>query len=173
MTIHSLGVAPCQAAEPGLPRDFVPRPRLIAWLNHAISDPLTLVCAPAGFGKSTLVSSWLEGLTTGRGGELPPMPGAWLSLDAYDSNIDLFLRYFIAALRTIVPGACAETAAMLTAPQSTAAGGCCRQAQQRDRPAAPSLSSSCWTTTIAFRAQPYTIFSTPWSCIGRGRCTWC
>ena len=78
---------------------------------------MTLVCAPAGFGKSTLVSSWLEGMTTGRGGDIPPMPCAWLSLDANDSSIDLFLRYFIAALRTIVPGACAETAEMLTASQ--------------------------------------------------------
>ena len=102
--------------KPVLPRDYVPRPRLIAWLNHAISSPLTLVCAPAGFGKSTLVSSWLESIATGRGGDVSPLPGAWLSLDANDSNIDLFLRYFIAALRTIVPGAFGETTEMLMSP---------------------------------------------------------
>ena len=45
------------------------------------------------------------------------MSHAWLSLDANDSQIDLFLRYFIAALRTAVAGACAETAALLTASQ--------------------------------------------------------
>ncbi len=118
MPIRTAELLHAKLQKPGLPRDFVPRPRLTAWLNHAISNPLTLVCAPAGFGKSTLVSSWLEGMTASRGGELPLMPCAWLSLDAYDSNIDLFLRYFIAALRTIVPGACAETAGMLTAPQS-------------------------------------------------------
>ena len=117
MAPHFSELLHAKLQRPGLPRDFVPRPRLIAWLNRAIADPLTLVCAPAGFGKSTLVSSWLEGLTTGRGGNIPPMPCAWLSLDANDSSLDLFLRYFIAALRTIVPGACAETAAMLTASQ--------------------------------------------------------
>ena len=117
MAIQTADLLHAKLQKPSLPRDFVPRPRLTAQLNYAISNPLTLVCAPAGFGKSTLVSSWLEGLTTGRGGDLPPMPCAWLSLDANDSSIDLFLRYFIAALRTIVPGACAETAAMLTASQ--------------------------------------------------------
>ena len=117
MVIHSSELLQAKLQRPGLPRDFIPRLRLTEWLNRAIADPLTLVCAPAGFGKSTLVSSWLEGLTTGRGGDSPPMPCAWLSLDANDSSLDLFLRYFIAALRTIVPGACAETAAMLTASQ--------------------------------------------------------
>ena len=78
MPIRTAELLHAKLQMPGLPRDFVPRPRLTEWLNHAISNPLTLVCAPAGFGKSTLVSSWLEGMTAGRGGELPPMPGAWL-----------------------------------------------------------------------------------------------
>ena len=120
MPVQTAELLHAKLQKPVLPHDFVPRPRLTEWLNHAISTPLTLVYAPAGFGKSTLVSSWLEGMTAGRGGDIRPLPWAWLSLDANDSSTDLFLRYFIAALRTIVPGACTETAAMLTAPQSLA-----------------------------------------------------
>jgi ATP/maltotriose-dependent transcriptional regulator MalT len=110
---------------PQVPRYFVPRPRLVERLDRAVSGPLTLVCAPAGFGKSTLVSSWMEGVRAGAsvgtgvgtGGVTPPLQAAWLSLDANDSDLVLFLRYFVAALRTIVPGACAESAEMLAAPQ--------------------------------------------------------
>jgi LuxR family transcriptional regulator, maltose regulon positive regulatory protein len=102
---------------PGVIRDLVPRPRLVERLNWAVSNPLTLVCAPAGFGKSTLVSSWIEGMITGAAGVTPPLPAAWLSLDENDSDLVLFLRYFIAALRTIAPGACARSAEMLAAPR--------------------------------------------------------
>ena len=52
-----------------------------------------------------------------RAGDAPPLPVAWLALDEGDSDLVLFLRYFIAALRTIVPGACAGTAEMLAAAQ--------------------------------------------------------
>ena len=45
------------------------------------------------------------------------MPSAWLSLDENDSDLNLFLRYFIAALRTIFNGACEETLALLQARQ--------------------------------------------------------
>ncbi len=45
---------------PGLPHNLVVRTRLLEVLNHAIDHPLTLVCAPAGFGKTTLVCTWLE-----------------------------------------------------------------------------------------------------------------
>ena len=61
---------------PPVPADWVDRPRLIEQLNHSLQQgPLTLVCASAGFGKTTLVSSWIEGLTAdGRGGVTPPLP---------------------------------------------------------------------------------------------------
>jgi len=102
---------------PGVTRDLVPRPRLIQQLNQAIAGPLTLVCAPAGFGKSTLLSSWIEGMSTGASGATPSLPAAWLSLDEGDSDLALFLRYFVAALRTIMPEACAGSAAMLVGPR--------------------------------------------------------
>ena len=113
----SLPLLQAKLQRPIVGRHFLHRPRLSTLLDRGLAGPLILVCAPAGFGKSTLVSSWLEGLATGRGGDSPSMSHAWLSLDANDSQIDLFLRYFIAALRTAVAGACAETAALLRASQ--------------------------------------------------------
>jgi LuxR family transcriptional regulator, maltose regulon positive regulatory protein len=86
---------------PRLPHDLVMRPRLVDWLDQGLNYPVTLVCAAAGFGKSTLVSNWLEGMAS--------LPSAWLSLDENDSDLSLFLSYFIAALRAIFPAACEQT----------------------------------------------------------------
>jgi LuxR family maltose regulon positive regulatory protein len=110
---------------PPVTPDWVARPRLIEQLNHSLQrGPLTLVCASAGFGKTTLVSSWIEGLTAGRGegtgGVTPPLRAAWLSLDESDSDLVLFLQYFVAAIRTVFPKSCAETLALLRAPNPTA-----------------------------------------------------
>lgn len=66
------------------------RPRLIERLNEA--RRLTLVSAPAGFGKTVLVSAWAAGC--GR-------PVAWLSLDEGDNDLGRFLIYFVAALQTL------------------------------------------------------------------------
>jgi LuxR family transcriptional regulator, maltose regulon positive regulatory protein len=100
---------------PRVPRYFVPRPRLFERLDQGAQGPLTLVCAAAGYGKTTLVSSWIEGPTMGRGGVTPPLPSAWISLDERDSDLGLFLRYFIAGLRMIFPDACAVTTSLLQA----------------------------------------------------------
>jgi ATP/maltotriose-dependent transcriptional regulator MalT len=52
---------------PPVTGDWIDRPLLIEQLNHSLQHgPLTLVCASAGFGKTTLVSSWLEGLVEGQ-----------------------------------------------------------------------------------------------------------
>jgi LuxR family transcriptional regulator, maltose regulon positive regulatory protein len=103
---------------PPVTGDRVDRPHLIEQLDRGLQQgPLTLVCAAAGFGKTTLVSSWIEGLATS---ERPPTPSAWLSLDENDSDLLLFLRYFVAAIRTVCPEACAETLALLRAPHPTA-----------------------------------------------------
>ena len=50
----------------------------------------------------------------------PPLPSAWLSLDENDSDLAVFVRYFVAAIRTVFPNACAETLALLEAPYPTA-----------------------------------------------------
>ena len=103
---------------PPVTGDWVDRPRLIEKLNHSLQQcPLTLVCASAGFGKTTLVSSWVESLTSTR---RPPTPAAWLSLDESDSDLLVFLRYSVAAIRTVFPKSCAKTLSLLRAPNPTA-----------------------------------------------------
>ena len=71
------------------------RPRLIERLNEGLHRRLTLVCAPAGFGKTTLLGEWLA--TCGR-------PAAWLSLDEEDNDPARFLSYLVAAFRTVAAG---------------------------------------------------------------------
>lgn len=83
---------------------LVPLPRAQQRLAHDLDRPFTLISAPAGFGKTTLLSEWLR---------VTPRPGAWLTLDEHDSNPVTFLTYLIAALRTLFPDACPETEALL------------------------------------------------------------
>ncbi len=99
---------------PGVTKGLIVRPRLFAKLDAGLEGPLTLVVAPAGFGKTTLVSSWLQTLD---GDHDTPLPSAWLTLDEGDKDRDVFLQYFIAALQTIFPEAGAETLNMLNARQ--------------------------------------------------------
>ena len=72
--------------------ELVPRPRLIERLNEGLHRKLTLVSAPAGFGKTTLLSEWVAGCER---------PVAWLSLAEGDNDLARFLAYFVAALQTI------------------------------------------------------------------------
>jgi LuxR family maltose regulon positive regulatory protein len=72
--------------------NVVSRPRLIERLNEGLHRKLTLISAPAGFGKTTLVSTWLNG---------SHQPAAWLSLEEGDNDPARFLAYLIAALQTI------------------------------------------------------------------------
>ena len=118
MPAHPSDLLLTKLNRPPVPSDWVDRPRLIEQLNHSLQQgPLTLVCASAGFGKTTLVSSWLESLTTSK---RQPIPAAWLSLDESDSELVVFLSYFVAAIRTVFPELCAETLALLHAPSPTA-----------------------------------------------------
>ena len=90
---------------PPVPSDRIDRPRLIAALNNGLSGPLTIVSAGAGFGKTTLVSSWIEGLAVAsRAAGFEVIPSAWLSLDPADSDLGVFLHYFAAAIRQAYPG---------------------------------------------------------------------
>ncbi len=72
--------------------DIVIRPRLIERLNEGLRRNLVLISAPAGFGKSTLVSEWITGY--GR-------QAAWLSLDEGENDPTRFLAYLVAALQTL------------------------------------------------------------------------
>src|ERR671915_527355 len=86
----------------------VPRPRLIERLNEGVHRRLTLISAPAGFGKTTLLGEWLAGC--GR-------PAAWLSLDEGDSDPTRFLSYLVAALQTIAPNIGEGVLSLLQSPQ--------------------------------------------------------
>ena len=93
--------------KPQIPANLVPRLWLLEWLSQHRRVPLTLVSASAGYGKTTLVSSWLEAVDS---------PSAWLSLDEYDDDLTIFLRYFTTALQTMFPEAGRETQELLNTP---------------------------------------------------------
>jgi LuxR family transcriptional regulator, maltose regulon positive regulatory protein len=79
---------------PGL----VSRPRLVERLDAAAAGKLTLVSAPAGFGKSTLLAEWLATRVAGR------RPVAWVSLDETDNDPARFWAYLGRACKSVVPG---------------------------------------------------------------------
>ena len=89
--------------------NLVPRPNLIEQLNQGVKGKLVLISAPAGFGKTTLLSDWV--------GE-SDLPAAWLSLDKGDNEHSQFLIYFIAALQTIDDSLGKTTQAILQSPQA-------------------------------------------------------
>ena len=87
--------------------DLVLRPRLIGRLNEGLHRRLTLISAPAGFGKTTVVCEWISG---------GKRPSAWLSLDEADGDVARFLSYLVAALRTIKPDIGENVTALLQSP---------------------------------------------------------
>jgi LuxR family maltose regulon positive regulatory protein len=82
---------------PPVARDHISREALNDKLDAGSQQPLLLVSAPAGYGKSTAVSHWLEAHED---------PSAWLSLDETDCDLRTFLSYVVAAVQTIFPEAC-------------------------------------------------------------------
>lgn len=81
--------------KPQLPNDLVIRRRLLDQLNLADHYPVAMVCAPAGYGKPTLVSGWCE---------QSPHHFIWLNLGEELNDLYLFLRYLTVALRDLFPG---------------------------------------------------------------------
>lgn len=71
---------------------LVPRPRLSDRLNEALAGKLTLISAPAGYGKTTAVENWIKRLDR---------PVAWLSLDEWDNDPFQFLHYLVATLQQV------------------------------------------------------------------------
>ncbi len=83
---------------------LVPRPRLLEKLDCVLERKLTLISAPAGFGKTTLLSEWIEhqDLRRRRQRQKQTAPQiAWLSLDTNDNNPARFLFYFVSALQNL------------------------------------------------------------------------
>ncbi len=93
---------------PPLRPNVVLRPRLIERLNEGLHRKLILISAPAGFGKSTLVSEWIEGLER---------PVAWLSLDEGENDPARFLAYLVAALQTIAANIGEGVLGLLQSPE--------------------------------------------------------
>jgi LuxR family maltose regulon positive regulatory protein len=92
---------------PGL----VSRPRLIERLIHGSRRKLTLISAPPGFGKTTLLAEWLAAAPAGE------QPAAWVSLDENDNDPALFWAYFIAALQKVQSGVGESTRSQLNSPE--------------------------------------------------------
>src|SRR3712207_2391838 len=88
----------------------VPRPRLIGRLDEGgMNRKLTIISAPAGFGKTTLLGEWLASWER---------RAAWLSLDEGDNDLTRFVAYLVAALQTIAPNNIGEgVLGMLQSPQ--------------------------------------------------------
>jgi LuxR family maltose regulon positive regulatory protein len=86
----------------------VARPRLVQHLSRGSGSALTLVSAPAGFGKTTLLAEWLA--TDGR-------RAGWLSLDRRDNDPTTFWTYLVTALRTAVPEVGGAALSLLDSPR--------------------------------------------------------
>lgn len=116
---------------PPAPLQQVQRPQLLTRLTQGLvnGQKLTLVIAPAGFGKTTLVNQWIEDLqlslddvhqqvsTPERIHQAKIDNFAWLSLDEYDNDFALFLGYIVAAIQRVFPTAGANTLGLLQASQ--------------------------------------------------------
>ncbi len=87
---------------PHLPASLITRDRLLARLNTGLEGKLTLLSAPAGFGKTTLVSQWIvqQRKREPQASAVPPMGVAWLSLDPEDNDPLRFWRYVMLACQT-------------------------------------------------------------------------
>jgi LuxR family maltose regulon positive regulatory protein len=91
----------------------VARPRLDERLAAACRVPLTVLSAPAGFGKTTMLTEWLANVAV-----QPPCVG-WLSLDARDNDPVLFWTYLVTAIQTAVNDVGADALRLLTSPPSS------------------------------------------------------
>ncbi len=91
---------------PRLRGDLLVRPHLLGRLECSEERKFTLISAPAGYGKTTLMAQWLDTCST---------PTAWISLDAGESDIGPFVSYAVAAIRTAYPTSCTGTWQLLHA----------------------------------------------------------
>jgi LuxR family maltose regulon positive regulatory protein len=93
---------------PQLKANLVTRPRLLTLLNEGLEKKLTILSAPAGFGKSTLLSDWLRNVK---------YPYAWVSLDKDDNDVVRFMKYFVNALQQLDPNIDNTVLDLLYSPQ--------------------------------------------------------
>jgi LuxR family transcriptional regulator, maltose regulon positive regulatory protein len=93
---------------PRLRSTAIPREILMKRLDSGLNGKLTLLAAPTGFGKTTLVSSWIASRA---------VPSAWVTLDENDNDPSRFWTYLVSALRTLDPLIGKSTLSALNAPQ--------------------------------------------------------
>ncbi len=93
---------------PSSSSNVIQRERLFETLDDGLERKCILVSAPAGFGKTTIVASWLETIDSAI---------AWLLLEEADSELSRFLRYVVAALQTVAPQCGQQVMSMLESPQ--------------------------------------------------------
>jgi LuxR family maltose regulon positive regulatory protein len=108
MPVAAAGLRRTKLYPPRLAADLIVRPRLLKELRRGLDGPLTLVSAPAGFGKSTLVANWLHREKRDFG---------WVSLAEEDSDPRVFWTCVVAALRNAVPDTCPATTRLLLEPE--------------------------------------------------------
>ncbi|HUH08652.1 MAG TPA: tetratricopeptide repeat protein, partial [Egibacteraceae bacterium] len=121
---------------PAVPPSLVARPALMARLDDGLSRRLTTVVAGAGFGKSTLLSAWIQ-----------QHRGAWYTLDSADSDLNTFARGMLASLRRLMPDMSTDLDAAVSAAQGPEADAPARADAVaaslaevlHDQPAAPLL----------------------------------
>jgi len=92
---HKAGLLSTKYNKPEINRYLTSRRRLHQSLDNTLTCKLTLVTAPAGYGKTTAVLDWLEKCS---------LPAAWMSVDIYDNNPVMFWRYVCTALDEVSEG---------------------------------------------------------------------
>ena len=111
---HTIAASPLLETKLYVPRwrtGLVPRARLIERLDRGTERKLTLVSAPAGFGKTTLLAEWLAAIPAAE------RPAAWVSLDQSDNDPALFWAYFITALQKVQSEVGESALSLLHSPQ--------------------------------------------------------
>ena len=105
---HPMALMQTKLYRPRNRSDLISRVRLIDRLNAGLSGNVTLVSAPAGFGKTTLLAQWVQTLDR---------PTSWLSLDEHDNEPHVFVQSLTAALQSAFPEEFKATASLLEAPR--------------------------------------------------------
>jgi LuxR family maltose regulon positive regulatory protein len=107
-TAAHLGLLKSKYSVPGLNKHLLTRAGLNNMLEEALSRKLAIITAPAGYGKTSAVLKWLDGVS---------LPYAWFSADSGDNDVFLFWRYFCAALDKLSKGLSEDTEYVFGSPE--------------------------------------------------------
>jgi LuxR family maltose regulon positive regulatory protein len=161
--ISALPLLTTKLYRPPVTPELEQRTRLIERLELRRQRPLTLISAPAGYGKTMLASMWLQ--TCG-------CPSGWVSLDENDNDLHTFVSYLLAALRQAFPSIKLTTRSLLESPTIPSVPVLARfLLNDLDQ----SRSPSCWhwMTSSAFRSRQSMNCWTSCCATHRKLCTWC